>query len=176
MIRRVLALVAVASLLLASAAVMAKPADNPGNSGNAPGQSQEAPGRSGEAPGHTGENPGHSEDGPGDSSAAPGQTGTAPGKAGVATAGSPEAEVDEADVVGSPEANADGVLEEEPGNSAAAHACQKDGYLQLAPADDADAPFRNTGDCVSYAAQGGELVDVEGDALRASPVASPEVD
>ncbi|MFN0096601.1 MAG: fibronectin type III domain-containing protein [Dehalococcoidia bacterium] len=41
------------------------------------------------------------------------------------------------------------------GNSGAAKACQKGGYLSLHRAD--GTPFANVGDCVSYAAQGGEF-------------------
>lgn len=40
-------------------------------------------------------------------------------------------------------------------NSDAAHACQKGGFLTLVRAD--GSTFRNAGDCVSYAAEGGEL-------------------
>lgn len=42
------------------------------------------------------------------------------------------------------------------GNSAAAHACQQGGYLNLFRTDGTG--FRNTGECVSYAAHGGVLV------------------
>ena len=42
------------------------------------------------------------------------------------------------------------------GNSAAAHACQQGGYLTLFRLD--GSAFTNTGDCVSYAAQGGVLL------------------
>jgi hypothetical protein len=42
-----------------------------------------------------------------------------------------------------------------PGNSDAAKACQKDGYKSLYRTDGSG--FKNTGDCVSYAAQGGTL-------------------
>lgn len=45
-----------------------------------------------------------------------------------------------------------------PGNSGAAQACQQGGYLDYTDAD--GNPFRNTGQCVSYAAQGGTLVPV----------------
>jgi hypothetical protein len=41
-------------------------------------------------------------------------------------------------------------------NSAAAHACQQLGYLNLFRSD--HTPFRNTGECVSYAAHGGVFV------------------
>jgi hypothetical protein len=44
------------------------------------------------------------------------------------------------------------------GNSDAAHACQKDGYLNYTRAD--GTPFKNTGDCVSYVAHGGVLKPV----------------
>lgn len=182
MIRRLMAIIAVASLLLASAAVVAKPSDPPGNSGNAPGQSTDAPGNSGNAPGHTGENPGHSETGPGDSSAAPGQTGTAPGhdEAGPGNSENAPAEGEEV-VVGSPEAEVDGEVDgavnvDGPGNSGAAHACQKGGYLEMAPAESPDEPFKNTGDCVSYAAQGGELVEAEGVADSGTPEVDEDED
>ena len=42
------------------------------------------------------------------------------------------------------------------GNSAAAHACQHGGYKKFVRADGTS--FKNTGACVSYAAQGGTLV------------------
>jgi hypothetical protein len=42
------------------------------------------------------------------------------------------------------------------GNSDAAHACQQGGWQGLEASDGTD--FTNTGDCVSYAAQGGTLV------------------
>src|SRR5687767_4528130 len=42
------------------------------------------------------------------------------------------------------------------GNSAAAHACQQGGYVNLFRLDGTG--FVNTGDCVSYAAQGGVFV------------------
>ena len=42
------------------------------------------------------------------------------------------------------------------GNSDAAKACQQDGWKNLARQDGTS--FKNTGDCVSYAAQGGVLV------------------
>jgi hypothetical protein len=45
-----------------------------------------------------------------------------------------------------------------PGNSAAAHACQQGGYLDFTRED--GTAFANTGECVSYAAQGGTLVPV----------------
>lgn len=41
------------------------------------------------------------------------------------------------------------------GNSAAAHACQKGGWKNLVRSD--GTPFKNQGECVSYAAQGGTL-------------------
>jgi hypothetical protein len=41
------------------------------------------------------------------------------------------------------------------GNSAAAKACQKGGWKNWVRAD--QTPFKNTGDCVSYAARGGVL-------------------
>ena len=41
------------------------------------------------------------------------------------------------------------------GNSAAAKACQKGGWKNWVQAD--QTPFKNTGDCVSYAAHGGVL-------------------
>ena len=41
------------------------------------------------------------------------------------------------------------------GNSDAAHACQNGGWQQLVRAD--QTPFKNEGDCVSYAAHGGVL-------------------
>lgn len=43
------------------------------------------------------------------------------------------------------------------GNSAAAHVCQKGGYLTLQ--SDNGQPFANQDDCVGYAAQGGTLYD-----------------
>ncbi len=52
--------------------------------------------------------------------------------------------------VGVATATADG-----PGNSDAAKACQKGGWQKLVRED--GTPFKNTGDCVSYAAQGGKL-------------------
>jgi hypothetical protein len=42
-----------------------------------------------------------------------------------------------------------------PGNSDAARMCQQGGYLDYTRAD--GSPFRNVGECVSYAAQGGIL-------------------
>jgi hypothetical protein len=42
-----------------------------------------------------------------------------------------------------------------PGNSGAAHACQKGGYLSLVGAD--GTTFKNTGKCVSFAAHGGKF-------------------
>ncbi|HJQ19595.1 MAG TPA: hypothetical protein VJ867_04540, partial [Gemmatimonadaceae bacterium] len=42
------------------------------------------------------------------------------------------------------------------GNSAAAHACQQDGYKDLFRSN--GTPFANTGECVSYAAHGGVFV------------------
>lgn len=53
-------------------------------------------------------------------------------------------------VIVMPAAAADG------GNSAAAKACQKEGYKSLFRAD--GTAFNNTGECVSYAAQGGQFV------------------
>jgi hypothetical protein len=45
------------------------------------------------------------------------------------------------------------------GNSDAAHACQHGGYADLIGTDGVtDTTFRNTGECVSYAAHGGTLV------------------
>jgi hypothetical protein len=45
------------------------------------------------------------------------------------------------------------------GNSAAAHACQQGGYANLIGTNGTtDTTFSNTGQCVSYAAQGGTLV------------------
>jgi len=41
------------------------------------------------------------------------------------------------------------------GNSDAAHACQQGGWQELVRED--GTPFKNTGDCVSYAAHGGKL-------------------
>lgn len=41
------------------------------------------------------------------------------------------------------------------GNSSAAHACQKEGYKSLFRAD--GTAFKNTGECVSYAARGGSF-------------------
>lgn len=135
MSRRLLAVLAASVFLLASVAAMAQPADPPGNSGNAPGQNESAPGKSGDAPGQNkDEAPGNSGDAPGQNKdEAPGNSGDAPGQ------------------------NKD----EAPGNSDAAHACQQNGYLNLASAESPDEPFENTGDCVSYAAQGGELVELQ---------------
>ena len=42
------------------------------------------------------------------------------------------------------------------GNSDAAHACQHGGYLKVFRSDGTG--FSNTGECVSYAAHGGQLV------------------
>ena len=42
-----------------------------------------------------------------------------------------------------------------PGNSGAAHACQQGGYLSLVGAD--GTTFRNVGECVSFAAHGGQF-------------------
>lgn len=151
MTKRFLAVIAASVLLLASAAAMAQPADPPGKD-NAPGQQQEqAPGNSGEAPGQNQDDaPGNSGEAPGQNKdEAPGNSGDAPGQ------NKDEAPGNSGDVPGQ---NKD----EAPGNSEAAHACQQDGYLTLAPAESPDEPFENTGDCVSYAAQGGELVDAEG--------------
>jgi hypothetical protein len=150
------------SLLLASATAVAQPADPPGNSGN--------------APGITGENPGHSEAGPGDSSMAPGQTGTAPGhdEAGPGhsenapvvvedeTSAETDVVADDADVVDEEIVDEE---EEVRGNSAAAHACQQDGYQDLT-SEDGETEFANTGECVSYAAQGGEFGELVGDELQ----------
>jgi len=47
------------------------------------------------------------------------------------------------------------------GNSAAAQACQKDGWQQWRRAD--QTAFTNAGDCVSYAAHGGTLTAPGGD-------------
>lgn len=47
-------------------------------------------------------------------------------------------------------------LAQDPGNSGAAHACQQGGYQDLRRADGTS--FKNAGDCVSYAAQGGSLL------------------
>ena len=43
-----------------------------------------------------------------------------------------------------------------PGNSGAGHACQDGGYLNYTDADGNG--FKNTGQCVRYAAQGGKLI------------------
>jgi hypothetical protein len=45
------------------------------------------------------------------------------------------------------------------GNSDAAHACKQGGYLSLEGSD--DRTFANVGECVSYAAHGGELQPLE---------------
>lgn len=103
-------------------------------------QPSDPPGNSGNAPGQSQDAPGNSGDAPGNSGDAPGNSGNAPGQN--------KEEVDDSE-------------EEAPGNSEAAHACQQDGYLELAPEEDPTTPFENTGDCVSYAAQGGELVDLD---------------
>jgi hypothetical protein len=47
------------------------------------------------------------------------------------------------------------VVAAERGNSDAAHLCQDAGYLSILP--ESGTAFANTGDCVSYAAQGGEF-------------------
>lgn len=44
-------------------------------------------------------------------------------------------------------------------NSPAAHACQQGGYRDWSP--DGTTPFRNAGDCTSFAANGGTLVPVQ---------------
>jgi hypothetical protein len=44
------------------------------------------------------------------------------------------------------------------GNSAAAHACQRNGYTQWTTSD--GIPFKNAGQCTSYAARGGVLTAV----------------
>jgi len=44
------------------------------------------------------------------------------------------------------------------GNSAAAHACQQGGYFNFVRSD--GSIFNNVGECVSYAANGGDLVPV----------------
>ncbi len=149
MIRRFLAIIAVGSLIFASAVALAQPSDPPGNSGNAPGQQGDAPGNSGNAPGQQGDAPGNSGNAPGQQGDAPGNSGNAPGQQDGDT-DSGEAAPDQTDDVG-----------EAPGNSEAAHACQQGGYMELAPEEDPTTPFENTGDCVSYAAQGGELVELE---------------
>jgi len=51
------------------------------------------------------------------------------------------------------------------GNSAAAKACQQGGYANLQGTD--GTLFANTGECVSYAAHGGELIDI--------PVVLPQI-
>ena len=151
MSKRILAVIAASVLMLASVAAFAQPADPPGNSGNAPGQQETPPGNSGEAPGPQDDGPGNSENAPGQQEDGPGNSENAPGQ-----------------------------QEDGPGNSDAAHACQQEGYLELAPAESPDQPFENTGDCVSYAAQGGELVELEGDTAGTpevdDPVASPEAE
>src|SRR5262249_599728 len=50
----------------------------------------------------------------------------------------------------------DGALAE--GTSDRAHACQQGGYLLYMRTD--QTPFRNTGECVKYANQGGPLVPI----------------
>jgi hypothetical protein len=49
------------------------------------------------------------------------------------------------------------------GNSEAAHACQKGGFAHLKRAD--GTRFANTGECVSFAAQGGELLPLAPDVV-----------
>jgi hypothetical protein len=55
--------------------------------------------------------------------------------------------------------------EDGPGNSDAAKACQKGGWQDLVREDGTE--FKNTGDCVSYAAQGGMLEPKQPDACVA---------
>ncbi len=52
------------------------------------------------------------------------------------------------------------------GNSDAAHACQQGGYANYARAD--GTTFANTGECVSYAADGGRLVRILHPAITAT--------
>lgn len=47
------------------------------------------------------------------------------------------------------------------GNSAAAHLCKDAGFANLTRDDEARTGFATTGECVSYAAQGGHLVERE---------------
>ena len=167
MSKRIIAVFAACVLMLASVAAFAQPADPPGNSGNAPGQQESAPGNSGNAPGQQDDGPGNSENAPGQQEDGPGNSENAPGQ--------------QEDAPGNSE-NAPGQQEAGPGNSDAAHACQQEGYLELAPAESPDVPFENTGDCVSYAAQGGELTEIEGEVEGTpeaeiddeAPVGSPE--
>lgn len=46
------------------------------------------------------------------------------------------------------------------GNAANAHACQKGGWETLARTEDAGAAFVSQGECVSYGAKGGTIVDL----------------
>lgn len=48
-----------------------------------------------------------------------------------------------------------------PGNSAAAKACQKGGWKDLATAESPTVPFTGQSTCVSYAARGGTIVPLE---------------
>jgi hypothetical protein len=58
------------------------------------------------------------------------------------------------------------------GNSDAAHACQKGGYLTLIRED--GTTFRNTGDCASYAADGGVLRPATASAVLSDIVLSAD--
>lgn len=160
MSKRFMTVFAVSVLLLTSVAAFAQPADPPGNSGNAPGQQETTPGNSENAPGQQEDGPGNSENAPGQQEDGPGNSENAPGQ--------------QDDGPGNSE-SAPGQQDDGPGNSDAAHACQQDGFLNLAPSESPTEPFENTGDCVSYAAQGGELVELEG-AVEGSPEAEVEED
>ena len=61
--------------------------------------------------------------------------------------------------IGSPNGSQSRVaFDQQGGNSASAHACQKGGWANLQGAD--GTLFKNAGDCTSYAAQGGTLVPI----------------
>ena len=59
------------------------------------------------------------------------------------------------------------------GNAEAAAACQEGGYLEWT--DSAGNAFRNSGECVSYAAHGGTLTPVVVDPVNPFSVVVPEL-
>ena len=61
-----------------------------------------------------------------------------------------------------------------PGNSGAAHVCQKGGWETLAPADNPTVAFANQDECVSYGAEGGVVQTVSSPSIAVSFEASTD--